>query len=363
MCDTRTYLPCCRYRGEPCLQHYPPGIYASAPQADVNTEGSAEARSRVTDLLSLAMKWITRRKTPISKMPVVTGSILSLPVELLQQIASHLPLASTAVFAFSNKYICHAIGQDSWVELTKERHKEDQIAFLCLIRDCWFCENCDEFHPRTFDRSPYYRKYDGFDYPFGYQLPSRPVQLAIERKQKGPPHGICPDRLSCAGIITNPEMRIHYAYRVLATGAELILRMDVRIMPPHYQPPPPCIHSLLPLIIVKKVHSPLGPTRHYKADYPYVPRCPEGVSYPNTELLKEFFGTPATVRRRTWSCRFCNCTMHEATTSTLDSICHSPETIARSFQCVGSGTKGDECVDDKWRRTITPAPRRLQMQR
>jgi hypothetical protein len=354
MCDTRTYLPCCRDH-KPCLQHYPPGIYASAPQADVNTEGSTpEARSRVPNLLSSAMKSITRRKTPISKMPVITGtSILSLPVELLQQIASHLPLASTAVFAFSNKYICHAIGQDSWVELKKAKHKEDRIAFLCLIGDSWFCEHCDELHPRAFDRSLYYQKYDGFKYPFGYRLPSRLVQLAIERKQKGPPHGICPDRLSCAGIITNPEMRIHYAYRVFVTDAELLLRMDVRIMPPRYEPPPPCIHSSFTPIIMKKVHSQLGPTRHYKADYPYVPRCPEGVSYPNTELLKEFFSTLTSIRRRTWNCRFCNCSMHEASTSTLDSIYYSPETIARSFQYVGSGTKGD----DKWRRSITPASR------
>src|ERR1700733_11183527 len=149
MSDSRTYLSCCRDH-EPCLQHYPPGIYASAPQDDVNTEGSAEGRSKFKNLLSLAIKSITRPKTPVLRMPgpVVTGTtILSLPVELLQQITSYLPLASTAAFAFSNKYICHAIGQDAWVELKKPKHKEDRIAFLCLLGDSWFCEHCDELHP------------------------------------------------------------------------------------------------------------------------------------------------------------------------------------------------------------------------
>jgi hypothetical protein len=345
MCDIRTYLPCCRdYKA--CLQHYPPGIYATAPQDDVNTKAT-KLRSRVINLLSSAMTSITRRKT-ISKMPV-TG-ILSLPVELLQHIASYLPLASTALFAFSNKHVCHAIGQDSWVELRKEKHKEDKIAFLCLIRDCWFCENCDEFHPRTFNRSPYYRKYDGFDYPFGYRPPSRLVQLAIERKQKGPPHGICPDRLSCAGIFIQDGIRFDYAYRVLVSQGELILRMDVRIMPPRHDPPPPCIHSpLTPIILNRKVRSQSeGPTRHHKADYPYVPCCPEGVSDPNPQLLKELF-SGADVPGHTQICGFCKCYTMEV--PTLASNYNSHEKLARSFQFVGSGTENDY----KWRRSITPA--------
>jgi hypothetical protein len=355
MCDTRTYLPCCRdFNG--CRQHYPPGIYASVTQGNLNTEYSAEEpkfRSKVTNLLSLAMKSITRRKTPTSKT-----SILSLPVELLQQIASHLPLASTAAFAFSNKHICHAIGQDSWVELKKAKHKEDKISFLCLIRDSWFCHYCDEFHPRAFDLRPYYRKYDGFDYPFGYRLPSRLVQLAIERIQKGPPHGICPDRLSCAGIFIKPGMRFDYAYRVgVVEPGELILRLDVRIMPPRHDPPKPCMHSPLPPIIMnQKVDLQLGPTRHYKADYPYVPRCPEGVSCPNPQLLKEFSPDAPDIRY-TWACDFCTCVTKEA--PLLASNYNSHEKLARSHQLLGSGAKDD----DKWRRSITPASRLSRLHR
>jgi hypothetical protein len=55
----------------------------------------------------------------------------------------------------------------------------------------------------------------------------------------------------------------------------------------------------------QKGHSQSGPTRHYKADYPDVPRCPEGVSSPNQQLLKEFFSDPPVPYRATWICGFC----------------------------------------------------------
>jgi hypothetical protein len=43
--------------------------------------------------------------------------------------------------------------------------------------------------------------------------------------------------LSCAGII-QPGMRFDYAYRAgVSDSGDFILRLDVRIMPPHHDPP------------------------------------------------------------------------------------------------------------------------------
>ena len=70
-------------------------------------------------------------------------------------------------------------------------------------------------HSRDFDRRQFFENDQSYIYPFGYKLSSRLVQLATERQQKGPGYGICPERLSCAGIFRKPgHLRFDYAQRV-----------------------------------------------------------------------------------------------------------------------------------------------------
>jgi hypothetical protein len=317
-------------------------------------------------MLSKAVKFIMRRRDPGPDPPVETvinGGILSLPVELLQQIRSYLPLPSAAAFAFSNRHICDAVGQQLFAELRKTENKVDKLIFLALMQkdqEVWLCENCERLHPRDFDRRRFCEDDDGFEYPFGYRLPSRLVQLAIERQQKGPPYGICPDRLSCAGIFRTPEQRLDYAYRVRVVEGELILRMDVRIRLeeglkgcsiflepcPHRRYTPYDMESKQ----LQNVHLSVEPVYHSKADYPYIPRDKgdSGTDLDPRLLRKLFLATSRMAGG--WptpsACTHCFCVTGRVRN---ESYGLWTESLARSYQNVGSGRQGDE----KWIRAMS----------
>ncbi|KAI9853640.1 MAG: hypothetical protein M1813_002043 [Trichoglossum hirsutum] len=352
--DIKTYLPCCRgYWG---CHHYPPGIYTSSPTG--NDEGSPKtlkSRSDIINPLSKLAEFITHRKAKAAGSPsvgrAINCTILSLPVELLQQIEGYLSLSSAAAFAFSSRYICHAIGQQSWIKLREMENKADKVAFLSRFhkdQDHWFCEICVKLHPRNFDRSQYYENYDGFTYPFGYQLPSGLVKLAIERQEKGPPHGICPDRLSCAGIFKKHGLQLYYAYRVRVVGGELILRMDVWARPRkagHHVPSPDlCSHQgyKSERTWAQKESLLLGRTHHYKADYPYVPQDPNNRENPIAP--RPYLLNGINSREPSYLCKYCL-----RTTTNMGLWGEQGESLARSYQNVGSGDRDDP----RWVRSIS----------
>jgi hypothetical protein len=87
----------------------------------------------------------TRPQYSISK----TGS-LSLPVELLQQIARYLPAAS----AFSNKHICHATRQELSGRVEKGKSTKKKKAHSYVSSETHgSVDNCDELHHRVSDIS------------------------------------------------------------------------------------------------------------------------------------------------------------------------------------------------------------------
>lgn len=79
--------------------------------------------------------------------------LFSLPRELVQQIASHLPLISVICLTLTCKEAAEAIGTQSWANYKKEkRWSMDRNGFIELLARDWgdvldFCERCDTLHP------------------------------------------------------------------------------------------------------------------------------------------------------------------------------------------------------------------------
>lgn len=81
-----------------------------------------------------------------------------LPVELLQSIASYLPLSAFASFALSSKYIWYVVGSQYWHHLRS--HPLEYKIFLGLLEKNvtghWLCYECLKFHSMPkFDTNPY----------------------------------------------------------------------------------------------------------------------------------------------------------------------------------------------------------------
>ena len=71
-----------------------------------------------------------------------------LPVELLQSIATYLPLSAAASFALSNKYICYLLGRQYWHHL-RSQPLEYKIFLGFLEKNMtghWLCDQCLTFH-------------------------------------------------------------------------------------------------------------------------------------------------------------------------------------------------------------------------
>lgn len=95
-----------------------------------------------------AFAFLARSQDVIDADPNRQISLFSLPRELLQQIASHLPLISVICLTLTCKEAAEAIGTQSWVEYKKEKR---WTSIELLARD-WgdvldFCGRCNAFHP------------------------------------------------------------------------------------------------------------------------------------------------------------------------------------------------------------------------
>lgn len=82
-----------------------------------------------------------------TKRPHIS-SLERLPVELLQSIASYLPLSTAASFALSNKYICYVLGRQYWQHLRSQPLEyETFLGFLEKdMTSHWLCHQCLVFH-------------------------------------------------------------------------------------------------------------------------------------------------------------------------------------------------------------------------
>lgn len=100
-----------------------------------------------------AFAFLARSQDVIDLDPNKNVRLFSLPRELLQQIAGHLPLISLICLTLTCKEAAEAIGTQSWANYNKEkRWSMDRHGFIELLARDWgnildFCERCDTFHP------------------------------------------------------------------------------------------------------------------------------------------------------------------------------------------------------------------------
>jgi hypothetical protein len=314
------------------------------------------------------------------------GIFSRLPIEILQGVVRLLPLADATALGLANRSLHQAIGGTVWEEMILPERKEQKLAFLALLQKdmprYWVCDVCGILHKgkdqvvnRGLDVTRVVHFTPKTQFPFGYALTENQVQMAVERATRGYPHGMCPEQLSCAGIIhaTFPRVRIDYAYRVRVAHGELVVRLDFRVRHQkgienfrwntlnHH----PC-HHYRPLSNRRKrrdrlkvtwfllAGSLLG-TRHVKAAYPYVPHdvksgnrpLDDDPAFPLHDTI-ENFSQPF---RHGSECGACYCF---SIRDTADHP-HSRDTIKEhrmhSFQNLGTGKRDDE----RWYRTWAPA--------
>lgn len=100
-----------------------------------------------------AFAFLARNQELINADPNRTTRLFALPRELLQQIASHLPLISTICLTLTCKEAAETVGTQSWDKYKREkRWSIDREGFIELLsRDCGdvldFCQRCDTLHP------------------------------------------------------------------------------------------------------------------------------------------------------------------------------------------------------------------------
>ncbi|KAF3051729.1 hypothetical protein E8E11_006554 [Didymella keratinophila] len=100
-----------------------------------------------------AFAFLARSRDTINADPNRYLRLFSLPRELLQQIANHLPLISVICLTLTCKEAAEAIGTQSWANYKKEkRWSMDRNGFIALLARDWgdvldFCERCDTLHP------------------------------------------------------------------------------------------------------------------------------------------------------------------------------------------------------------------------
>ncbi|KAI9880202.1 MAG: hypothetical protein M1830_004788 [Pleopsidium flavum] len=171
-------------------------------------------------------------------------SLIELPVEILQFIASLLPVSSAASLALCNHSICHAIGTQFWHALRREDQSNPKLDFLlCLERDLRsfiLCHRCLKLHRRDPVEGPKQRYYgnrerqcvkeDGVlrNYAFDYNMKYKHVRLVMNAQRSGPSHGIPLDALRHVWSRKNSNLKVWLEPRIVAD--ELLLRARSRVL-------------------------------------------------------------------------------------------------------------------------------------
>ena len=153
-------------------------------------------------------------------------SLVTLPAELLHQIASSLPLRDAACLALTSRFLNLVIGPATRRALKHPNARIDRLSFLQRIADHpslddrWLCDICCilhkrvQAHARIVTHEPGGTEGQVHSYPLDYCLSERAVRAAIARVVTGYPAGICPRSLARTGIAKRNGVRFWFAYRV-----------------------------------------------------------------------------------------------------------------------------------------------------
>ncbi|CAN9220213.1 unnamed protein product [Alternaria alternata] len=192
-----------------------------------------------------SMATIKQLPTPARKTP-----ILSLPLELIQQVNTYLDTSSAAAFCLSSRYVYYALGTEvlsRHVEGSKNRFEKRKTIEAVVERAFpghWFCAWCDRFHAWSAEDGPKSQHSGGkrdcadfnsyLDAGNGYKLRYHHVRLAINRASWGDEHGIplsaftyekkemarisrtpVPTKLSLSARIVQGHFLLHSSYAII----------------------------------------------------------------------------------------------------------------------------------------------------
>ncbi|CAO2654766.1 Nn.00g114990.m01.CDS01 [Neocucurbitaria sp. VM-36] len=235
------------------------------------TDSTSDTATPRSSLESNRDNDISNSLATIKKAP--TAPLLSLPVELIQQITSNLDNASAASFCLSSRFICYAVGTNhlsKHIAASKSRFEKRRTIEAVVERAFsghWFCAWCDKFHPwstndgpRTVEKETRRRDcaefnsylHDGANYVLYYHH----VRLAINRYLWGPDHGIPLDALS----YTRSSMT-----KIFKTPVPTKLQCEARIVDTHF-----LLHSSWAVILPSWCTSNKNLLRHIWPSLPHI---------------------------------------------------------------------------------------------
>ncbi|RYN43150.1 hypothetical protein AA0113_g12449 [Alternaria arborescens] len=224
----------------------------SSRPSTINSSASDTASSRTSMDSTLeehdvadSMATIKQLPTPARKTP-----ILSLPLELIQQVNTYLDTSSAAAFCLSSRYVYYALGTEvlsRHVEGSRNRFEKRKTIEAVVERAFpghWFCAWCDRFHAWSAEDGPKSQHSGGkrdcadfnsyLDAGNGYKLRYHHVRLAINRASWGDEHGIplsaftyekkemarisrtpVPTKLSLSARIVQGHFLLHSSYAII----------------------------------------------------------------------------------------------------------------------------------------------------
>ena len=180
--------------------------------------------------------------------------LLSLPFELLQQVASYLDDVSAAKFSLSNRQICYSIGtqrlsayiSSSDSKFTARTRLQDTIERA--LPGAWHCAWCEKFHVWGADESPSSPSHTStqpcLDYNSSlssspaYVLRYHHIRLALAAHNYGPAHGIPLEALSHARsasvMLFNTPLQTHTAHAAAIRNGRLFLHTSFSLLLPSW---------------------------------------------------------------------------------------------------------------------------------
>ncbi|OAL03949.1 hypothetical protein IQ06DRAFT_291583 [Phaeosphaeriaceae sp. SRC1lsM3a] len=121
---------------------------------------ASEATSPRTSIDSTCSQEQERKAEKDEIPPKQEAPLLSLPIELIQQVTSYLDAESAASFCLSSRYIYYALGSDcltEYINSSKSRFAKRKTIEAIVERAFpghWYCAWCDIFHSWSPSSSP-----------------------------------------------------------------------------------------------------------------------------------------------------------------------------------------------------------------
>ncbi|KAG9194551.1 hypothetical protein G6011_04586 [Alternaria panax] len=223
----------------------------SSRPSTINSSASDTASSR-TSMDSSFEHDIADSLATIKQLPrsFPKAPLLSLPLELIQQVSTYLDTSSAAAFCLSSRYIYYALGTEvlsRHVEGSKNRFEKRKTIEAVVERAFpghWFCAWCDRFHAWSLEDGPMSQQlgkdrdcadFNSYlDAGRGYRLRYHHVRLVINRASWGEEHGIplsaftyekkemarisrtpVPTKLSVSASIVQGRFLLHSSYAII----------------------------------------------------------------------------------------------------------------------------------------------------